>query len=98
MGGAYCVTHAVSRSSNDSPARFGFIITKAVGNAVKRNLIRRRMKSVVERRLTQGFAGFDVVFRVLPTALSVSFAELEREMQRSLDLAAPPKHLAKNLP
>ncbi|WP_081611644.1 MULTISPECIES: ribonuclease P protein component [Leucobacter] len=67
------------------PARFGFIISKAVGNAVTRNLVRRRMKSVVERRIRSGIRGVDVVFRALPAAAGAPFSELEREMNRALD-------------
>jgi len=84
VGGAYCITHAVLRSPGE-PARFGFIISKAVGNAVTRNLVRRRMKTVVERRLRSGIVGVDVVFRALPASASAPFGELEREMNRALD-------------
>lgn len=86
VGGAYCITHAVLRAQGE-PARFGFIISKAVGNAVTRNLIRRRMKSIVERRLAAGSTSLDVVFRALPAIATAPFAELEREMNRALDRA-----------
>ncbi|GAA2189323.1 MULTISPECIES: ribonuclease P protein component [Leucobacter] len=84
VGGALCITHAVLRSPEDA-ARFGFIISKAVGNAVTRNLVRRRMKSIVEQRLRNGATGVDVVFRALPAAADAPFAELEREINRALD-------------
>lgn len=84
MGGAYCITHAVLRSPDD-PARFGFIISKAVGNAVTRNLVRRRLKAIVEARIHEGIRGVDVVFRALPASGSASFAELQREAHRALD-------------
>lgn len=85
MGGANCITHAVLHVSADQPARFGFIVSKAVGNAVTRNLVRRRMKSIVEQRLAAGFTGADVVFRVLPHAARVPFNELKAETNRALD-------------
>ncbi|PRI12329.1 ribonuclease P protein component [Leucobacter massiliensis] len=84
VGGAFCITHALVRSEGEA-ARFGFIVSKAVGNAVTRNLIRRRMKTVAERRLSDGFTGIDVVFRALPAAATASFRELEREMDRAID-------------
>ena len=37
---------SVVRTPEGSPARFGFIVTRKVGNAVKRNRVRRRMKAV----------------------------------------------------
>lgn len=86
MGGANCITHAVLRvQGEDRPARFGFIISKAVGNAVTRNLVRRRLKSIIERRLARGFVEADVVFRVLPAAATASFEQLELEVNRALD-------------
>lgn len=84
VGGALCITHAVLRAPGD-PARFGFIVSKAIGNAVTRNLIRRRMKTVVERRLHAGIVELDVVFRALPAVTDASFEQLEREMNRALD-------------
>lgn len=88
VGGANCITHAVLHVEGGSPARFGFIVSKAVGNAVTRNLVRRRLKSIVERRLARGFEGADVVFRALPASAVAPFAELEREVGRSLDRVA----------
>lgn len=83
MGGAYCITHAVLRAPGD-PARFGFIVSKAVGNAVTRNLVRRRLKTIVERRIAAGFDGIDVVFRALPSIAGATFEELEAEIERAL--------------
>jgi len=75
----------------DEPARFGFIVSKAVGGAVTRNLVRRRLKSIADRRLMAGFTGADVVFRALPASAAAGFAELEREVTRSLDRATRPE-------
>lgn len=85
MGGAYCIIHAVFHPSEHTPARFGFIITRAVGNAVTRNLVRRRLKTLVDRRITGGLSGVDVVFRVLPQAAATPFIELEQQVNRTLD-------------
>lgn len=85
MGGALCITHAAFHMSQDQPARFGFIVSKAVGNAVTRNLVRRRLKHIADQRLQQGFRGADVVFRALPASGSAGFAELYAEINRSLD-------------
>jgi len=88
VGGAYCITHAVLHVPDDSevrPARFGFIVSKAVGNAVTRNLVRRRLKTIADRRIAEGFAGADVVFRALPASADAAFSELEREVVRSLE-------------
>lgn len=79
---------SVPQSTNEAmspPARFGFIISKRVGNAVTRNLIRRRMKTIVERRLHQGFHSADVVFRMFESSAKASFEQLSREVNRALD-------------
>lgn len=85
VGGATCIAHAVLHvQSEDAPARFGFIVSKAVGNAVTRNLVRRRMKFLVEQRLHAGFAGADIVFRALPASSDAGFAGLEHDVNRAL--------------
>lgn len=67
--------------------RFGFIVSKAVGNAVTRNLVRRRLKSIAHLRLKDGPAlatgggePFDVVIRVLPGAAQAGWATLEGQV------------------
>ena len=86
VGGAYCITYAVRRSGDDTtdPARFGYIISKAVGNAVVRNRTRRRMKFVTDELLRAGVSDVDIVFRALPASANAGFAELQQEMLRSV--------------
>ena len=83
VAGAYSIVHAVFRSP-EAPGRFGFIVSKAVGNAVTRNLVRRRLKTIADRSLQSGFAGYDIVIRALPLSATASYAELEIETQRSI--------------
>ncbi|WP_083506908.1 ribonuclease P protein component [Leucobacter sp. G161] len=86
VGGAYCITYAVRRSAaetSDATPRFGYIISKAVGNAVTRNLVRRRMKAISDELIRDGAEGSDIVFRALPRAADATFAELRRELHRA---------------
>lgn len=83
-----CITHAVFHVP-ENPARFGFIVSKAVGNAVTRNRVRRRLTTIVERRIQSGMTGVDVVFRALPASASADFSTLESEVNRSLDRLVP---------
>ena len=106
VGGAFCITYAVSRSSEaptdeaisteshdrDSAARFGYIVSKSVGNAVVRNRVRRRMKSVTEDLIHNGITGIDIVFRALPAAADASFSELQREMRKSVSRLSKPRN------
>ncbi len=86
VGGAYCITYVVPHSlegTETTPVRFGYIISKAVGNAVTRNLVRRRMKSITDELIADGECCRDVVFRALPAAATCSYTELQREIRRS---------------
>lgn len=80
------VSRETSRSATPyaSDCRFGFIITKTVGNAVTRNLLRRRLKGICEIAVKNGFSGAEVVFRVFPQAANVSYQELEAAVLKQL--------------
>lgn len=84
VGGAMCITHAVFHSP-ETPARFGFIVSKAVGGAVTRNFVRRRLKTIADRHLAAGLTGADIVFRALPASAEATFAQLEAEASRSIE-------------
>ena len=73
----------VGEINNDTTgeARFGFTVTKKVGNAVVRNRIRRRLKEAV--RLAAGehadrLADFVVIGK--PAALKASFGSLKTDL------------------
>ncbi len=64
----------------------GFVVSKAVGNAVHRNLVKRRLRALMAERLS-GLRGRDIVVRALPSAAAASFAELSTDLSRCLDRA-----------
>ena len=64
--------------------RVGFVVSKAVGNAVVRNRVTRRLRAIAGSQLGGIPAGVDVVVRALPAAAGASFAELEAEATRLL--------------
>ncbi|GAA1321967.1 hypothetical protein GCM10020360_24350 [Nonlabens tegetincola] len=87
VGGAYCITYAVPRAVDGpepQPVRFGYIVSKAVGNAVTRNLVRRRLKSISDELIAEGLGDLDVVFRALPKAAQADFTELRSETRRAI--------------
>ena len=53
VAGAHTVSYLRSRESG-TDARFGFIVSKKVGTAVRRNLVRRRLKAVCHEALADG--------------------------------------------
>jgi ribonuclease P protein component len=72
--------------------RIGFVVPRAVGSAVVRNGVRRRLRHVL-RALVDGLPrGVDVVIRVHPAAAGMSSVDLGRELDRALEraLARPP--------
>ena len=81
--GARTIT-SVLLTGEERPPRFGFIVSKQVGNAVTRNTVRRRLKAVCAGALATVPAGADIVIRALPSSASASFAELAAEFDRSL--------------
>lgn len=91
-GARFTEAHTVTyiRPNPDSEAiRFGFIVSKAVGNAVRRNLVRRRLKAAAYEVLPQivpsapAGAGIDIVIRALPASAEAPWASLHAEVSRA---------------
>jgi ribonuclease P protein component len=68
----------------DEPSRVGFVVSKAVGNAVVRNRVKRRLRHLVREHL-EGLPGSAVlVVRALPASAAASSAELGADLARCL--------------
>ena len=88
--GPHIVTYlrrSTPASDPDAPARFGFIVAKNVGNAVRRNRVRRRLKAASFGLLDTVPAGTDIVFRALPAAYSVVWCDLAAEVSSGVSNA-----------
>ncbi|HEX2653475.1 MAG TPA: ribonuclease P protein component [Xanthobacteraceae bacterium] len=73
------------RRDDDGPARFGFTVSKKVGNAVERNRVRRRLKEIVRlSAVEQVRAGYDYVVVGRRAALNVPFEHLTRDFISAL--------------
>lgn len=70
--------------SQNQPSRFGFIVSKAVGNAVTRNLVKRRLREAAASTLRARPEGLDVVVRALPASAQASWAELSKDYESAL--------------
>ncbi len=64
--------------------RVGFVVSKAVGNAVARNRVRRRLRHAVRERLAVLPPGSLLVVRAQPAAALASYAELAGDLERCL--------------
>ena len=84
------VYYRLARAETD-PARFGFIVSKAVGGAVERNLLRRRMRAVGREMVDAGASGMDVVVRALPGSAQHGWASLSADMHDVLDSELMPR-------
>ncbi|MET8305651.1 MULTISPECIES: ribonuclease P protein component [unclassified Micromonospora] len=73
------------------PARAGFVVSKAVGNAVVRNRVRRRLRALVRERLAALPAGSTLVVRALPAAAEASYPRLTADLDAAIAVARSPR-------
>lgn len=73
VGRPTLVVHALATQS--PPSRAGFVVSKAVGNAVTRNRVKRRLRHLVADALPTAPQTVDVVVRALPPAASGPLVE-----------------------
>ncbi|WP_306325017.1 ribonuclease P protein component [Streptomyces venezuelae] len=85
------VVHLRSGASNPHapgesapPSRAGFVVSKAVGGAVVRNQVKRRLRHLVRDRLAELPPGSLVVVRALPGAGDADHAQLARDLDAAL--------------
>jgi ribonuclease P protein component len=67
------------------PARVGFVVSRAVGPAVVRNRVKRRLRHLAARRLDRLPPGSRVVVRALPPAAAATFSQLDAALTRALE-------------
>ncbi len=65
-------------------SRFGISVKKALGGAVVRNRIRRRIREILRRNRTEIPTGWDIVIHPRSTVATAEFAPLEAELVRLL--------------
>jgi ribonuclease P protein component len=78
----------LKRVPGTAQARFGFVVAKTVGNAVTRNLVKRRLRSLAKSQSVVQGVGVDVVVRALPGSSKLEWNGLEQEFNSSLDKVA----------
>jgi ribonuclease P protein component len=70
---------ALRRSETPGP-RIGLTVPKALGNAVARNRIKRRLREAVRRNIALLTAPVDVILHPKRTVLTADYAEIDREV------------------
>ena len=79
-------------ASGPTPPQVGFVVSRAVGNAVVRNRVRRRLRHLVRDRLPELSVltpGAVLVVRALPAAAGASYDELRGDLARCLERVLP---------
>ncbi|WP_336321156.1 ribonuclease P protein component [Streptomyces lavendofoliae] len=66
------------------PTRAGFVVSKAVGGAVVRNQVKRRLRHLMRDRLPTLPPGSLVVVRALPGAGDADHAQLAQDLDAAL--------------
>lgn len=74
-------------SGRAAGARAGFIVSKAVGIAVVRNRVKRRLRHLIAQRIPQWSNDLDVVVRALPDAATASRQQLADDFDAALAAA-----------
>lgn len=74
--------------TGDAQGMAGFAVSRAVGGAVMRNLIKRRLRAIMRDELVSLGDGVKIVVRALPAAAEASFAELQADVSSCVRRAA----------
>lgn len=75
-------------TSTDAHRRLGLAVSKAVGNAVTRNTVKRRFRVAAARHQDALPPVCDVVLRAKPSASSASFASLDGQIRSLFEAIA----------
>jgi len=73
--------HLLTRRQCGEPARVGFVVSRAVGTAVVRNRVRRRLRVLVRGYLGALPAGSLLVVRANPPAAAAHQADLAADLE-----------------
>ena len=79
------VAYAARRA--DEQRLVGYIVSKAVGPAVRRHKVTRRLRAIMASQLDALPTGSGVVIRALPASAEASFATLHRAVTKTVDRA-----------
>ena len=74
--------HALPGETGDT-TRVGFVVSRAVGNAVVRNRVKRRLRHAALPQL-EALGAMLVVVRAHPTAATADFPRLSADLERCL--------------
>ena len=83
------VDKATERPGGLLPPRVGFVVSKAVGSAVSRNRVKRRLRHLMRERVGALPDGALLVVRAQPESAEASYRDLGEELDRCLGRVLP---------
>jgi ribonuclease P protein component len=82
--GRVTVVIHLQQGGGQGPPRAGFVVSRAVGGAVERNRVRRRLRHLVRDHLDDLPAGSLLVVRALPAAATAPYPRLAEDLTVAL--------------
>jgi ribonuclease P protein component len=87
VGRTHLVVHVLPDATRAAEPQVGFVVSRAVGSAVVRNLVKRRLRHLMQSHVDQLPAGCRVVVRALPPAGDAPAATLAADLEAALQRA-----------
>ncbi|GIG41415.1 ribonuclease P protein component [Cellulomonas phragmiteti] len=87
-GGRDTLVVHLTTTTDPGPPAVGLVVSRAVGNAVTRNRVKRRLRALVAARMTSLPDGALMVVRAQPPAASATSASLGRELDGAVATAS----------
>ena len=82
---AFCFARSESSPSGHGGARLGLTVPRAIGGAVVRNRIKRRIREAFRVRRQRFGPQWDIVINPRRAALTARFPEIERALERVIE-------------
>ena len=84
-------------SSKTKFVKIGFAVTKKIGHAIKRNLVRRRLREIMRKHLPNIKENFNIIIVAKEQILDTEFLSLEKQIFNLLKRADLIKNDEKNI-
>lgn len=75
------------KKKNQKLPRFGFVVSKKVGNAIVRNRTKRKMREIVRKKLSEFNESFEAIIIAGPKIVELDFHQLEESIIKSMQIS-----------